>query len=134
MCPVILVLFKLDIKNYILCLTKFYITIFCIIILDILCILYYFMIFCKHFATTTSFVILKMPLFTIYKNMFLASAIVFTIKSSSFSADVIRLLVHGICNVATEDILSLKSLATYPQIFNRFLKFPLLSTISDFLS
>lgn len=63
-------LFKLDIKNYILCLTKFYITIFCIIILDILCILYYFMIFCKHFATTTSFVILKMPLFTIYKNMF----------------------------------------------------------------
>ena len=63
-------LLKLDFRNYILCLTKFYVTIFCIIILDILCILHYFMIFCKHFATTTSFVILKMPLFTIYKNIF----------------------------------------------------------------
>lgn len=63
-------LFKLDFSNYILCLVKFYITIFCIIIFDILCILHYFMIFCKHFATTTSFVILKMPLFTIYKNIF----------------------------------------------------------------
>lgn len=43
-------LFKLDFSNYILCLVKFYITIFCIIILDILCILYRFETFCRHFA------------------------------------------------------------------------------------
>ena len=43
-------LFKLDFSNYILCLTKCYIAIFCIIILDILCILHCFEAFCKHFA------------------------------------------------------------------------------------
>ena len=42
---------KLNFSNYILCLAEFYITIFCIIILDILCILHRFMTFCKHFAT-----------------------------------------------------------------------------------
>ena len=44
-------LFKLDFDNYILCLVKFYITTFCIIILGILCILYRFETFCKHFAS-----------------------------------------------------------------------------------
>ena len=49
-CPLTGSLFKLDFGNYILCLVKFYITIFCIIILGILCILYVFETFCKHFA------------------------------------------------------------------------------------
>lgn len=44
-------LFKLDFGNYILCLIKFCVTIFCIIILDILCILYRFETFCKQFAS-----------------------------------------------------------------------------------
>ena len=44
-------LFKLDFSNYILCLANCYIAIFCIIILDILCILHRFGTFCKHFAT-----------------------------------------------------------------------------------
>ena len=43
-------LFKLDFGNYILYLAKVFIAIFCIIILDILCILYRFDTFCKHFA------------------------------------------------------------------------------------
>ena len=47
--------FILDFGNYILCLIKFCIAIFCIIILDILCILYRFETFCKHFATTFNF-------------------------------------------------------------------------------
>ena len=46
-----IVLMLLDFGNYILCLSKFCIAIFCIIILDILCILYRFGTFCKHFAT-----------------------------------------------------------------------------------
>ena len=44
-------LLKLDFGNYILCLIKFCVTIFCIIILDILCILYRFETFCKQFAS-----------------------------------------------------------------------------------
>lgn len=44
-------LFELDFGNYILCLIKFCVTIFCIIILDILCILYRFETFCKQFAS-----------------------------------------------------------------------------------
>ena len=53
---------------------------------------------------------------------------------AGFSADVIRLLVHGICNVATEDILSRKAGNLSHKSLICFLKFPLLSTISDFLS
>ena len=45
-------LFKLDFSNYILCLTELLISIFCIIILKILYILYRFRSFCKHFAIT----------------------------------------------------------------------------------
>ena len=48
--PVVYPLLKLDFGNYILCLIKFYIAIFSIIILDILCILSRFWTFCKHFA------------------------------------------------------------------------------------
>ena len=44
-------LLKLDFGNYILCLIKFCVTILCIIILDILCILYRFETFCKQFAS-----------------------------------------------------------------------------------
>lgn len=50
-CPVIYILFKLDFGNYILHLIKFYITIFCIIILNILYILYRLGTFCKQFAS-----------------------------------------------------------------------------------
>ena len=42
----------LNFGNYILCLIKFCIAIFCIIILDILFILYRFGTFCKQIATT----------------------------------------------------------------------------------
>ena len=45
-------LFKLDFGNYIMCLIRLDITIFCTIILNILCILCRFGTFCKHFATT----------------------------------------------------------------------------------
>ena len=44
-------LFKLDFCNYIFCLIKCCIAIFCIIILNILCILHSFRTFCKHFST-----------------------------------------------------------------------------------
>lgn len=44
-------LLKLDFGNYILCLIKFCVAIFCIIILDILCILYRFETLCKQFAS-----------------------------------------------------------------------------------
>ena len=50
-------LLKLDFGNYILCLIKLHIAIFCIIILNILCILYRFGSFCKHFATITLHII-----------------------------------------------------------------------------
>lgn len=46
-------LFKLDFGNYILCLNRFFIAVFGIIILKILHILYRFGSFCKHFATRT---------------------------------------------------------------------------------
>ena len=44
-------LLKLNFCNYILCLIKRCVAIFCIIILNILCILHRFRTFCKHFAT-----------------------------------------------------------------------------------
>ena len=64
-CPLTSPLFKLDFGNYILCLYKTLIAIFCVVILDILYILYHLGDFCKQNAST----IIK-PIFDLYLDMY----------------------------------------------------------------
>ena len=64
------ILLKLDISNYILCLSNLYIPLFGIIILKNLHILYHLSSFCNHFATITNFIIFKSLLFTVCNNIF----------------------------------------------------------------